>query len=342
MDIQSIVIIVLLLFVVLLLLFLLLKNKSSAPVDMQDVLNKVLQEQTIRLLKTFDETKVENRNAINTGLLETQKYLGESLAKSQMEVSDRLKSLMKETGQIQSASVSMLEVARDVKRLNMILEGPKSRGNFGEAQLEEILTDLLPVSKFEKQYKVGEGRVDFAVLFKDRVLCIDSKFPSSNLMRFLESSGDDKERFKKAFYSDVKKHAADIQKKYVAPSVTLDFAIMYLPSETAFLEVLSDPEVHGAIKGMKVIPASPNFLFAYIQAIAMGFRGLAVAERADEIIREIDQMKTGFDKMRKSFETMGTHMDNAMKQYHETWKQVGKYGASLDSLKVEDEPEKKS
>jgi DNA recombination protein RmuC len=341
MDIESIVIIALLLFVALL-LFLLIKNKISASADMQEVLSKVLRDQTISLLKTFDETRLENRNTISAGLLETQKFLGDSLSKSQTEVSERLKNLMKETGQIQSASVSMLEVAKDVKRLNMILEGPKSKGSFGEAQLEEILADILPVSKFERQFKVGEGRVDFAVRFKDRVLCIDSKFPSANLVRFLESPGDEKERFKKAFHTDVKKHAADIQKKYIEPSVTLDFAIMYLPSETAFLEVISDPAVHSAIKGMKVIPASPNFLFAYIQAIAMGFRGLAVAERADEIIREIDQMKTGFEKMRKSFETMGAHMDNAMKQYNETWKQVGKYGASLNSLKVEDDEENKS
>lgn len=344
MNIETMLVAVLLVAVVIL-AFIVIKNSSSQGANsesrLQELLGSVLQDQTIRLLKIINDGRDESKTEISSGLLKTQEHLSETLARSQMQISERLENLVKETSQIKSASENIIEIGKDVNRLNLILEGPKSRGAFGEQQLGVILKDVLPAEVYREQYAVGEGRVDAAILFKEKILCIDSKFPKDNLIKYLEANGDERDVYRKNFKSDVRKHAKDIRKKYIEPGKTLNFAIMFVPSESAFMEIISDHEFHRELLDMQMVPASPNFLYVYLQAVAVGFRGMVVQEKADEIISEILNLSRSFEKIQGSFMTMGAHLDNATKQYHEVEKQVRKFDAMLSSLKFGTDGEKK-
>lgn len=321
-------------------------GKSAQTDELVRQLSSQMQEQTARLIETIGRVREESKSAIGLSFTETQKNLTESLslgrkelsdslAKSQEFLTERLETLIKETADIRSASSSMLEIGKDIKQLSTILDNPKSRGGFGEFQLEVMLENAIPVDRYRIQYKIGSNMVDAALLLKDNVLCIDSKFPMANLKKHYEQKngsepGDGK--FLTEFYRDVKTRAKEIRERYIVPPQTLDFAIMFVPSESVFLEIIANRELHEKLMGMRVIPASPNFLYVYFQALAIGFRGMAVEERAGEIIRAISELKVRFENFSDSYRLVGTHLDNAMKKYSESEKKMGKVESSLDTM----------
>jgi len=259
------------------------ENAREEIEKLQRMLNGQLMEQTQRLVETMGRSREESRMAIGQGFGDTQKNIAESLTRDRKEITDtlgktqgllteRLEKLIKETAEIKSASGRMLEIGGDIRNLSRILEGPKGRGGFGEFQLELLLSQAIPADRYRLQYAIGDGVVDAAVLLKDRVLCIDSKFPLANLQKYydMEEPSPEKEKFLSAFYSDVKNRAKEISKKYIVPTKTLDFAIMFIPAESVFLEIVSKQDLHAALMDMGVVPASPNFL--YIRQIPGKFR----------------------------------------------------------------------
>lgn len=330
-----------------------LKSKSTADPgkaaqtdELIKQLSSQMQEQTARLVETIGRVREESKSAIGLSFTETQKNLAESLslgrrelsdslAKSQKFLSERLETLIKETADMRSASSSMLEIGKDIKQLSAILDNPKSRGGFGEFQLEVMLENAIPVDRYRIQYKIGSNMVDAALLLKDSVLCIDSKFPMANLKKHYEQQNGREPgngKFLTEFYRDVKTRAKEIRERYIAPPQTLDFAIMFVPSESVFMEIVANRELHEKLMGMRVIPASPNFLYVYFQALAIGFRGMAVEERAAEIIRAISELKVRFENFTDSYRLVGTHLDNAVKKYSESEKKMGKVESSLDTM----------
>jgi DNA recombination protein RmuC len=308
-------------------------------------LNSQIQEQTALLVGAIVKIREENKSAIGQSFTETQKNLAESmslgrremsesLARSQKFLSERLEALIKETAEMRSASNNMLEVGKDIKQLSNILENPKSRGGFGEFQLEVMLGNVIPADRYRIQYKIGSGMADAALLLKDSVLCIDSKFPMANLKRHYESENglEQPGKFLNEFYRDVRSRAKEIRERYILPPTTLDFAIMFVPSESVFMEIVMNRELHEKLLEMRVIPASPNFLYVYFQALAIGFRGMAVEERAAEIIRAISELKVRFENFHDVFGIVGTHLENAMKKYSESEKQLLKVETSLENM----------
>ncbi len=295
-----------------------------------------LMNQTSVLAETIGKVREDSTEAIGKSFQSTQKNLAESLAKGREEVELKLQQLIKETADMRSSSEKMMEIGRDIRQLSEILEGPKSRGVFGEFQLELLLKDAIPADKFKLQYKIGEGVVDAAVLLKDRTLCIDSKFPKDNLIKANEAEAGSKEKedFIKQFKSDVRKHAKSIGKKYIIPQKTLDFAIMFIPSEQVFQEITADSAFHKELMDMNIVSASPNFLYIYLQSLAIGFRGMAVEARAGEIIHAISELKVRFDKFGETYRLAGKHMENATKQYFESEKLMDKLEHTLDDLKM--------
>jgi len=308
-------------------------------------LNSSMQEQTGRLVETIGKVREESKNAISDSFSKTRKELDESLSlgrkemaetlsSSQKSVSEKLEKLIKESTSMMDASKTMLEVGKDIKQLSEILEGGQSRGSFGEFQLGLLLKNIIPSDRYKEQYKIGDGVVDAAIFFKDVILCIDSKFPFANLKKSYDSPKDEAEEFKKLFYSDVKKRAKEISKKYILPEKTLDFAIMFIPSESVFLEIVANTSLHKSIIDINVVPASPNFLYVYFQALAIGFKGLAIESEAKEILNTISSLKVLFDKFNENFKLVGRHLGNAQNQFFESEKQAGKLESKLENLNL--------
>ncbi len=330
-------------------------GKNSAPPDpgvkqdialMQQTLNAQLIDQTKTLLETITRVREESRAAISSGFGDTQGKLAESMQHGRKEIADslgatqkllseRLEKLIKETADLKSASNRMVEIGGDIRSLNQILEGSKSRGSFGEWQMELLLKQAVPADRLRLQYKVGDGIVDAAVLLEDRILCIDSKFPLANLVKHYGAvPGPEREKFLAQFHADVRKRAREISTKYIVPEVTLDFAIMFVPAEGVFLEIVGNPELHQSLTDNRVVPASPNFLFVYFQALAVGFRGMAVEKRAQEIIHAILDLQKGFEKFQETFDVLGKHIGNAHAQFDNANAQAVKIAGTLDNLKL--------
>ncbi|MBI3581799.1 MAG: DNA recombination protein RmuC [Nitrospinae bacterium] len=316
--------------------------------NLQKILNERLMEQTQRLVETIGRAREESKDVIGTGLSHTQQKLSESLSqgraeladrleKTQKLLADRLENLVRETAEIKAASGRMLEIGGDIRNLSQILDGPKGRGGFGEFQLELMLKQAIPADRFALQYEVEAGRVaDAAILFKDAVLCIDSKFPLANLQKHydMKEPSPEKDKLLALFYADVKNRGREISKKYVVPPKTLGFAVMFIPAEAVFLEIISNSELHKALMDMRVVPASPNFLYVYFQALAIGFAGMAVEERAKEMLGALSELKVNFEKFQDTHATLGKHIMNASNMFGQSEKHVARISNTLENLRL--------
>ena len=170
---------------------------------------------------------------------------------------------------------------------------------------------------------------------------VDAKFPLENFKRVVETATEDERRIaKKKFIADVKKHIDAIAGKYILPDEgTFDFALMYIPAENVYYELIIRDEAVDTDKGLlnysfakRVIPVSPNSFYAYLQTILLGLKGLHIEEQAQEILRSLARLSGDFRKFQEEFELVGKHLTNTKMRYDESDKRLAKFGDKLQSL----------
>jgi len=218
-------------------------------------------------------------------------------------------------GQVQEASRQIFELARQVAALQDILQSPKMRGGLGEFFLTDLLGQVLPSSGFQSQHRFASGTiVDAALFIGKKILCVDSKFPLENFRRMLQTESDaERKNARKQFLSDVKKHVDDIARKYILPEEdTFDFALMYIPAENVYYELVVKEEtnLYEYCMTKKVIPVSPNTFYAYLQVITMGLRGFQISEQAKVILAQLQQMEEDLSQFEIDFVKIGLHLRN--------------------------------
>src|SRR5262245_26972110 len=209
-------------------------------------------------------------------------------------------------GDLKATNSRILEQSRSLDEFQRMLQSPKLRGDFGEFTLEQMLRDLLPSEQYECQAPIGSGRVDALVRTPYGALCIDCKFPLDNFRRALqETEPPARDAAMKQFYSDVKARIKEIADRYVLPPQTLDVAFMFVPAENVYYEVIGRPELLVFGREHHVVPVSPNTIYAYIQALAVGFRGMKIQEEARRVQEILAQLSTRFDKFQDHFNMVG-------------------------------------
>jgi DNA recombination protein RmuC len=263
----------------------------------------------------------KNRETVEKKLADIQRENGEKLEKMRETVDEKLQStLQKRLGesfklvQDQLANVQlglgeMQKLASDVGDLQKVMSNVKTKGVLGEYQLAAILEQMLTPSQYEKNVrtKVGSDRnVEFAIKIPSKSdssksvwLPIDSKFPTSDYETLYDAynAGDKKgiEDAQKVFAKTVKGFAKTIHDKYIDPPNTMDFAIMLLPFESAYAEVVRDPELfEGIQRDYKIIVTGPSTISAFLNALQVGFRSLAVEKRTSEIWKTLGEVKKEF------------------------------------------------
>ncbi|HEY5649417.1 MAG TPA: DNA recombination protein RmuC, partial [Nitrospiria bacterium] len=244
-------------------------------------------------------------------------------------------------GKLSEATQRVFDVGKDISSLQEILKAPKLRGVLGEMFLEDLLGQILPKTHFSTQYRFKSGEtVDAVVKMGEYLVPVDSKFPLENFKRVIDAQNDDERKAaRKKFTTDVKKHIDAIADKYILPDEgTFPFALMYIPAENVYYETIIKDEKFGEEKslsahalGRKVIPVSPNSLFAYLQAIVMGLKGLQIEKSAREIIDHLERLRGDFEKFRKDFEIIGSHLNNARGKYDDAEKRLDRFGDRLIS-----------
>lgn len=229
----------------------------------------------------------EMRTSVDRNTELTQKRL-DSTNKA---INERLDNAAKVIGAVGKEVGQMSEIGRSMKDLQDFLRSPKLRGNIGEQVLKELLGQFLPKESFHLQYRFRTGEiVDAAIKTESGIIPIDSKFPMENFQNMAKAESEAaKKVYEKDFVKDVKKHIDDIAKKYILPEEgTIDYALMYIPSEPIYYEIMSNqPALSEYSHKKRVLPVSPSTFYAYMRAILMSFEGKKIEERARAILASI-------------------------------------------------------
>ncbi|HZF06501.1 MAG TPA: DNA recombination protein RmuC [Patescibacteria group bacterium] len=244
-------------------------------------------------------------------------------------------------GTLQEATRRVAEIGREIQGLEQVLKSPKMRGGLGETLLERLLDEMLPREHWMTQHGFRSGeKVDAVIKIGERIVPIDAKFPLENFRRMLGESEDTQRRqHRKAFARDVKARVDEIAKKYILPDEgTYDFALMYVPAENVYYEIAVRPEdaedepIASYALSRRVVPVSPNSIFAYLQVIVLGLRGLRIEANARRIQEDLARLGGDVAKLRGPLATLGRHLGNAQKQYEDAQRELDKLETKLDEI----------
>lgn len=251
-----------------------------------------------------------------------------------------LSEIQQKLGSLEAAASQMQEIGKEVSTLKSILHTPKLRGNFGEYLLYNLLKDTLPPKNFATQYQFSDGSaVDAIIKLGKNIIPIDSKFPLESFERYLTSTDtESKKKAKAEFSRSVKNRIDEISKKYIRPQEgTFDFALMYIPSERVYYEILTNDTKKGyelfdyAMKS-RVIPVSPNTFYAYLMSVVYGLKGLKIEEQAESIIKRISGIQKSVSDLSEEISTLGKHLSNATSKWTEVQERTTKIGNQLESI----------
>ncbi len=268
-------------------------------------------------------------------------------AQGQSAMRDELKNTQGMMERIHKQLGEFQEVSRGLssaqQSLESVLGGAKTRGILGEVTLDRLLEDSLPPSQYTTQYRFASGEaVDAAIFLRDKkILAIDSKFPLDAFRR-IQTDGDEARR---AFVTAVKTHTDSIAKKYILPAEnTLDLALMFVPSESVYYELLQCADSKGQqldayCREKRIVAVSPNTLYAHLCVIAMGLRGMQIEENARRLANGLAGLQKRLGSFSELFEKLGTHVKKVQQSYQEADRRLDKTQAALDGLlEAEDAP----
>lgn len=258
----------------------------------------------MKLIKQIQESSDKTTQMTQKQLSETTRSLNERLDKAAQVISGVSKSVGE-----------MTELGRGMKELQEFLRSPKMRGQMGEAVLKDLLGQSLPKQNFHLQYAFKSGEiVDAALKLEQGIIPIDAKFPMENFRKMAKAQDEkEKDLHRKAFTQDVKKHIDAISSKYIRPQEgTLDFALMYIPSEPIYYEILTNsPELDDYAYRKRVRPVSPNTLYAYLRAIIMSLEGSKIEAQAGQILAALREIGDETEKFGSSLSVLTKHIKNA-------------------------------
>ena len=297
------------------------------------------------ILKKLESIRQESKG--NETLVAWLKNNQELLQKSNAEInrtlrgntdaiSQRLDKAAQVIGDLQKEAGQFSEIGRSMKELEQFLKSPKLRGNIGEEVLKDLIGQTFPKNSFFLQYAFRSGEKVDAVLKTDAgLLPIDSKFPLENFQRILkaENKGEEK-RARSAFISDVRKHIKAISQKYILPEEgTMDFALMYIPSEAVFYEIVNLTELTNFAKGLRVYPVSPSTLYAHLQTILLSFEGKKMEAKSKEVLQLLRALQKDYEKTEGAINVLGKHLQNAYNQMNNVVSGFNLLGQKLSSAR---------
>jgi len=269
--------------------------------------------------------------------LEAYKSLNASLSNASGVFGEVQKSL----GRLEEANRQICELGKNISTIQELLRAPKFRGKMGETLLENILSQVLPKEFIFIQYKFKTNdTVDAAIKLGTRFVPIDAKFPLENFQKIQEMiSEEEKQVYRKKFIQDVKMRIDEIAKKYILPDEnTYDFAMMYVPAENIYYEIIIKEDLLSFALSKKVIPVSPNTFYAYLQVICLGLKGLEVEKNAMQILKNLSMLSIEINKFQDDFSLLGGHLRNASVKYDDAAKRMDKFQDKLENIQKQELP----
>ncbi len=329
MDVFSIILLVVVIIGFAAVFWLLSGRKQEAPKDDRSLM--LLQNQINEIARTLDLR------------------LGESTQVMQRQHSESSRIIRDVTQQLTKLGETNKQVvgfADQLQSLQDILKNPKQRGILGEYYLETVLKNVLPPGSYQMQFAFKNGAIVDAVVFVDkRIIPIDSKFSLENYNRILESRDvSEKEKYEKAFISDIKIRI-DETSKYVKPEEnTMDFAFMFIPSEAVYYDLLINKvgAVTDDTKNLihyaghkKVIIVSPTSFLAYLQTVLQGLKNQKISEQAKEIVGQVENLGKHLSAFEDYILKLGKNLGTTVSMYNQASKEFKKI--DKDVLKISGE-----
>lgn len=271
---------------------------------------------------------------LQRGSSEDRKVLLETLQRHTKDLNERLDKAAEVIARVQRNIGEISEIGRGIKELQEFLRSPKLRGNIGEQVLREILQQMLPKQSFHLQYTFQSGvTVDAAIKTTSGIIPIDSKFPLANFRKMITAEKEEeRQKWRQEFVRDVRKHIRDIASKYILTDEgTIDYALMYLPSESVYYEVVNNPELFDYAGEHRVLPVSPMTFYAYLKAILMSFEGQKIEARARQILQAIQAVQQDYNKVAEGLSLLGRHLQNAYNQMQNVFSRFTLLGQKLSS-----------
>jgi DNA recombination protein RmuC len=302
-------------------------------------MNEMKQSSAVELLKS-DVTELSRSvmmlnqsmgDRLEKSSLGMQQSVQRQLTESQKLVADVTQRLAK----LDETNARVVGVADELKTLQNVLSNPKQRGVFGEFYLSSVLENILPPGQFQTQYKFSDGEIVDAVIFLDKgqILPVDSKFSLENYNRMIEASGKEREQYMLKVKADLKGRI-DETSKYIRPSEkTMDFAFMFIPSESLYYDLLINNVGNGgssrdlieyAFREKHVIITSPTSFMAYLQTVLQGLRSLQIEEQAKDIQIRVGKLGQHIAKFDEYMAKLGSSLGTTVNHYNSAHKELAK------------------
>ncbi|HSW91125.1 MAG TPA: DNA recombination protein RmuC [Candidatus Saccharimonadales bacterium] len=300
-----------------------LKNGNAVEMMKSDVTELT---RTIAALQQNMGDKLERSSTVVQSSV--QRQLSES-AKLITDVTQRL-------AKLDETNRRVVDVADELKTLQNVLQNPKQRGVFGEFYLQSVLENVLPPGQFALQYKFNDGEIVDAAIFleKGQILPVDSKFSLENYNRMIEATDKtERDRLLTKVKIDLKGRI-DETSKYIRPSEkTMDFAFMFIPSESLYYDLLinnvgtggsSRDLIEYAFRDKRVIIVSPTSFMAYLQTVLQGLRSLQIEDQAKDIQLRVGQLGQHIGKFEEYMQKLGSTLGTTVNHYNAAHKELGK------------------
>ena len=275
-------------------------------------------------------------SSMNQALRDTVKMVAdqlkdsrESVERSSRSASQQIQSFTSGLTQLSENVKQVQESVKNVSSFQDIFKSPKLRGIWGESSLEASLNQYFSKDNYETQhyFKSGEAVDAILKLPNDFILPIDSKFNWENFEKMVNADNDiQKEQYRKIFYSDVKKKIDEIATKYILTSEgTTDFALMYVPAETVYYEIISNTkevDVPLYARSKKVILVSPNTFFLSVSSIRHWVKDIQLNKQTKDIMKRLERIGTDGNKLADDFKKLGKHLSDAQGSYSSSEKRL--------------------
>lgn len=295
-------------------------------------------------LKSMQSSIDLTNKTLNSAMRDSHANITSTLQEHSKQLNQRLDKAAEVISGVQKNIGEMSEIGRNMRELQEFLASPKLRGNIGEQILKELLSQLLPKQTYALQYSFSNGStVDAVIKTESGLIPIDSKFPMENFIKLQKEKIDTaKKNIEKDFNRDVKGHIDSISKKYILTAEgTLDYALMYVPSEAVYYEIVNNPILFDYSSQKRVLIVSPVTFYAYLRAILMGLEGQKVTQKAREILAGIRSIQKNFDDLNSSFDTMSRHVTHSYNSINDVRSNFNKLGSAIITTGKIDKKESK-
>lgn len=324
--------------IVLVLLAFVLKMQSAPKADSNSAL--LLKQDLTKLSDDITQLKDGMQKSLTEQMGASSKQMTAQLQASAKLIADVTQKLT----ELDKTNKNVGDIANELKTLQNVLQNPKQRGVLGEYYLEQILKNTLPPGAYILQHKLAEGLVvDACIVLDDKMLPLDSKFSLENYNRLLEAKDGEQELLAKLFKDDLKRRI-DETAKYILPGKgTLDQALMFIPSEAIYYDLLANKVGMGSVSGRnliqyasekKVTIVGPSTLSAMLQTIMQGLRSIEIHKDTEKIRKNIEQLSKHLIAHNAYMLKLGNSLGTTVNHYNATFKELGKI--DRDIVKITD------